>query len=65
MPDMLTADITVPLADLRSLKKGQADKIDVTDADANDRPPADCGYGSFSCTVQWHWKGVVNFRRTH
>lgn len=64
MPDMLTAHVQVPLGDLRGLKKGQADKIDVTDADAENVPPPNCGSGSFSCTVQWHWKGVVNFRRT-
>ncbi len=67
LPDMLTARVSLPLAALRRLHKGDVWGMTFHEGMAKRRPPSSCsdftGVGS-TCTQSLHWTGHLKVTRT-
>jgi hypothetical protein len=64
MPEMVTAELTVSLKDIRALAAGKDIVIDVSaHKDALKLPPENCSYSSLTCSQSTSWSGTLTIRR--
>ncbi len=64
VPDMLTAQVDIPLRALRKMDKGDVWGRSFDQSHAEALPPSDCSDGTGECTVSVHWRGAVKVTRT-
>jgi hypothetical protein len=67
LPDMLTAEISLPLGKLRQLKVGDKWGIGFHQDKAKRLPPKDCSDftgKTYTCNQSLHWHGAVTLERT-